>query len=36
MRDRGLDWSGSRRGSVAHGCERGKEHTGSTKCMKVF
>jgi hypothetical protein len=36
MRDRELDWSGSRRKSVARGCERGKEHTGSIICLEIF
>jgi len=36
MRDRKVDWSGSRRGSVARGCERGKEHAGSIICVEIF
>jgi hypothetical protein len=36
MRDRELDWSSSRRGSVARGCGRCKEHTGSIICVEIF
>ena len=36
LRDCEQDWSGSRRGLVACGCEPGNEHTGSVKRAEVF
>jgi len=36
MRDRELDWSGSRLGSVARGFERGKERTSSIIRVEIF
>jgi len=36
MRDRELDWSGSRRGSMARVYERDKEPTSFTKCVEIF
>ena len=36
MRDRALDWSGTRRGSVTRGCERGQERTGSIIYVEIL